>query len=153
MPSGKIRGLFGNFYQHRGGHSASEEARFRHFQIVSETLFFVFSVILIHILILFWPIWFCISRYGPFMAIVIFQWPKIKQSWAQIWNNWKRKILGSQLQTLLFFCWKHSKLKIWGQKFQTSIEKSKFLSNFVLKNFQILSHFSGYRLDTAQYRG
>ena len=56
-----------------GGHSASEEAHFRHFLIVSETVFVVFSVILIHILILFWPIWFCISKYGKFTAMVIFQ--------------------------------------------------------------------------------
>ena len=54
-------------------HSASEEAHFRHFLIVSETVFVVFSVILIHILILFWPIWFCKSKYGKFTAMVIFQ--------------------------------------------------------------------------------
>ena len=36
-----------------GGHSASKRAHFRHFQSVLETVFFVFSVNLIHILILF----------------------------------------------------------------------------------------------------
>ena len=34
-------------------HSASKRAHFRHFQSVLETVFFVFSVNLIHILILF----------------------------------------------------------------------------------------------------
>ena len=36
-----------------GGHSAPKEAHFRNFLIVSETVFVVLSVILIHILILF----------------------------------------------------------------------------------------------------
>ena len=55
-----------------GGHSASEEAQFCHFQSVSETVSFVFSVNLIHILNLFWPIWIPLGKYGQFMAIVIF---------------------------------------------------------------------------------
>ena len=55
-----------------GGHSASEEAQFRHFQSVSESVFFVFSVNLIHIVNLFWPIWIPLGKYGQFMAIVIF---------------------------------------------------------------------------------
>ena len=54
------------------GHSASEEAQFRHFQSVSETVFFVFSVNLIHIVNLFWPIWIPLGKYRQFMAIVIF---------------------------------------------------------------------------------
>ena len=56
-----------------GGHSASEQAHFRHFQSVSETVFFVFSVNLIHILILFCPLWFRTRKYGRFMALFIFQ--------------------------------------------------------------------------------
>ena len=57
---------------HLGGHSASEEAHFRHFQSVSETVSFVFSVNLIHILNLFWPIWIPLGKYGQFMAIRVF---------------------------------------------------------------------------------
>ena len=57
----------------RLSHSASEQAHFRHFQSVSETVFFVFSVNLIHILILFCPLWFRTRKYGRFMALFIFQ--------------------------------------------------------------------------------
>ena len=77
------RPFYWNFFNRSirgGGHSASERAHFRHFQRVSETVFFVFSLNLIHIVILFCPLWFRKRKYGRFMALFIFQWPKKEQN-------------------------------------------------------------------------
>ena len=77
----------------------------------------------------------------------------------------KRAKLGSNLKHLInenfrfqssiydFFLLNTSHSEDMRQKIQTSIGKSKFLSIFVLKKYQILCHFSEYRLDTVRHRG
>ena len=145
-----VKNLNKDFTNTGRGHSASKRAHFRHFQSVLETVFFVFSVNLIHILILFWPLWFLSRKYGRFMAIVIFWKPKNEQNWPQIWNNRKRRISGSQVPNMIGFYWTHPKLKILDQKCQLVLKKTWFLSHFVMKKYQILSFFLGYMPETLR---
>ena len=133
----------------RGGTVPRSEHIFGILKVFRKPFFFVFckphtySHPFLTTLVSFKKIW-------PIMAMVIFCKPKNEQNWRQIWNNRKRKISGSQVPNMIGFYWTHPKLRILVQKCQMGLEKTWFLSHFVLKKYQILSFFLGYIPETLR---